>query len=371
MESPRLKIIKKKDVLKFLDSVNKEYDIFVPVEKDGDIRFSKFSSGQDIPWNYRNTKIPPKEIFFPKTETLFSFEAGAAAMSDGSKIFEPVKESRDSAHKNKDYLIFGIRPCDAKTYSLLDKLFGGDDFQDPYYLEKRKRAIVISLACNKPQLTCFCTSLNGKPDNEEGADIILFDLGDDILVKTITKKGEKFVESFDGWFKEAKKTDIEEKNKLMDLSLKKISTEVNLQNIKEKLDKAFDISLWDEIHQKCLGCGICTYFCPTCYCFNITDEIDHIAGGVEPSRGKRIRCWDSCMFPLFTSHASGHNPRPTYKERMRQRIMHKFNYCPENFEEIFCVGCGRCVRNCPVNLDLVEILTSLMAFKLLSTEKKI
>ena len=69
-----------------------------------------------------------------------------------------------------------------------------------------------------------------------------------------------------------------------------------------------------------------------------------------------MRCWDSCQFPLFTLHASGHNPRPTYKERMRQRIMHKFNYCPENFEETFCVGCGRCIANCPVNLDIREVI---------------
>ena len=370
MESSKLKIIKKRDVLKFLDSIKKEYDIFVPMEKNSGIRFSRFNPEKDIPWNYRNAKISPKEIFFPKTETLFSFEAGTSIISDGGKTFTSVNEPKDSFPETKDYLIFGIRPCDAQAYSLLDKLFGGDDFQDPYYLEKRKKTTIISLACNKPQTTCFCTSLKGRPDNEEGADIILFDLDEDILAKPITKKGEKFIENLNSWFKEAKKSDIEKKNKLMDLSLKKIRSGVDLQHIKEKLDKTFDISLWNEIHQKCLGCGICTYLCPTCYCFNITDEMDHEAGVLAISRGKRIRCWDSCMFPLFTLHASGHNPRPTYKERMRQRIMHKFNYCPENFEEIFCIGCGRCIRNCPVNIDLRETLVLLMSFQSLGKNKK-
>jgi len=371
MENVKLKIIKKKDVLNFLDSLKKEYNIFVPMEKNGDIRFSKFNSVQDIPWNYRNTKISPKEIFFPQTETLFSFEAGTSTLSNGSRTFTPINESKGSTPGTTNYLIFGIRPCDAQAFSLLGKLFGGDDFQDPYYMEKRKQATIISLACNKPQITCFCTSLKGKPDNEEGTDIILFDLGENILAKPITKRGEKFTENLNSWFKEAKKSDVEKKNKLMDLSLKKIRSGVNLQNIKEKLDEAFDISLWNEIHQKCLGCGICTYLCPTCYCFNITDEKDHVAGASAPSRGKRIRCWDSCMFPLFTLHASGHNPRPTYKERMRQRIMHKFNYCPENFKEIFCVGCGRCIRNCPVNLDLREALVSLMSLGSSCKDKKI
>jgi len=365
MENVKLKIIKKKDVLNFLDSLKKEYNILVPMEKNGDIRFSKFNSGQDIPWDYRNTKISPKEIFFPQAETLFYFEAGASAPSNRSRVSIPINESKDSTsetnneQRTTNYLIFGIRPCDAQAFSLLDKLFGGDDFQEPYYLKKRKQATIVSLACNKPQITCFCTSLKGKPDNEEGSDVILFDLEENILVKPITKRGEEFIENLNIWFKEAKKSDVEKKNKLMDLSLKKIRSGVNLKNIKEKLDEAFDISFWNEIHQKCLGCGICTYLCPTCHCFDITDEIDSGAGASPTPEGKRVRCWDSCMFPLFTLHASGHNPRPTYKERMRQRIMHKFNYCPENFKEIFCVGCGRCIRNCPVNIDLREMLISI------------
>ena len=336
MQNAKSKIIKKKDVLNFLDSLKKEYNILVPMEKNGDIRFSEFDSSQDIPWDYRNTKISPKEIFLPPTDILYEFHG------------QEIRKS-DTRNLSSNTLIFGIRPCDAQAFSLLDKLFGGDDFQDSYYLKRRKQATIISLACTRPQITCFCTFLKGKPDNEEGSDVILFDLEENILVKPITDRGDKFTENLSNWFKEAKKSDVEKKNKIMDLSLKKIRSQVNLQNIKEKLDEAFDISFWNEIHQKCLGCGICTYLCPTCYCFDITDE-------VRDGRGKRVRCWDSCMFPLFTLHASGHNPRPTYKERMRQRIMHKFNYCPENFEEIFCVGCGRCIRNCPVNLDLREVL---------------
>jgi len=321
MENIKFKIIKKKDVLNLLKSLTKEYNIFVPVEENGDARFSEFKSGQGISWDYRNTKISPKEILFPQTETLFSF---------GTEI--------------------EVKPEGSTT--------GGKD-----YLKRRKETTIISLACNKPQIDCFCTSLEGKPDNEEGADIILFDLGEDILAKLLTKKGEKFIENLSNWFKEANESDVAKKDKLMDLSLKKIRSQVDIQNIKEKLDKSFDAFFWNEIHQKCLGCGICTYLCPTCHCFDITDEINPGAGDSATYGGKRVRCWDSCMFPLFTLNASGHNPRPTYKERMRQRIMHKFNYCPENYKEIFCVGCGRCIRNCPVNIDLREILVSIESIK--------
>ncbi|MFQ5823892.1 MAG: 4Fe-4S dicluster domain-containing protein [bacterium] len=340
------KIIKKNKINKFLQELKKEYKIFAPVEKDGDFRFSEILAPNTyhLPFeDYRNTKISPKEIFFPQTAILYEFDAQGTKQSN-------------SSHLTSKTLIFGIRPCDTHSFSLLDKVFGGNDFQDPYYVKKREQAIIISLSCIKPQITCFCTSLDGKPDREEGADIIFFDLEEDILVKPITEKGKEFIKKSGRWFENAKKSDIDRKNKIVQESMEKISSQVNIEKIKEKLDKSFDASFWNEIHQKCLGCGVCTYLCPTCHCFDISDDIDTGIEALVLSRGKRMRSWDSCMFPLFTLHASGHNPRPTYKERMRQRIMHKFNYCPENFKEMFCVGCGRCIRNCPVNLDIREVI---------------
>ena len=344
MESKKLKKIKKKDVLKLLENIAGEYNVFVPAEENDDTRFSLLKPGQEIYWDYGNTKISPKEILFPQTETLFSFGKGAKV------------KTGDSAEEGKEYLIFGIRPCDTQAVSLLDKVFGGEDFKDNYYLDRRKKTTIMTLACNRPRLECFCTSMNGRPDNEGGSDIILFDLGEDILAGAVTKKGEKLIEKHKKWFKEASESDIAKKDKLMDSSIKKIQPQVDIKKIKERLDNAFDASFWDGIQQKCLGCGICTYLCPTCHCFDITDEINPETADSKTPKGKRIRCWDSCMYPLFTMHASGHNPRPTYKERMRQRVMHKFNYCPENFGETFCIGCGRCVTNCPVNIDIRRML---------------
>ncbi|KKL62819.1 hypothetical protein LCGC14_2181390 [marine sediment metagenome] len=120
-------------------------------------------------------------------------------------------------------------------------------------------------------------------------------------------------------------------------------------NIEEKLDKIFDSSLWDRVHQRCLGCGIRTYLCSTCHCFALLDEKNN--SGVQ-----RVRSWDSCMFPEFTVEASGHNPRISNRERMRQRVMHKFNYFVKRFGQTACVGCGRCIQNCPVNIDIREII---------------
>ena len=189
----------------------------------------------------------------------------------------------------------------------------------------------------------------------------LYDLGEKLLVKIVTKKGEKLLEKVRGDITEAGQTDINIKESIMKSAKEKIITQINTANLKEKLAQSFNADFWGTLHRKCLGCAVCTYLCPTCHCFDITDETEKDMGKPNEiqeviSRGRRMRCWDSCQFPLFTLHASGHNPRPTYKERMRQRIMHKFNYCPENYEDIFCVGCGRCIVNCPVNLDIREVI---------------
>ena len=135
----------------------------------------------------------------------------------------------------------------------------------------------------------------------------------------------------------------------MEEARRSIRSSLNIAQIKKALDRDFDNPLWETIHEKCLGCGVCTFLCPTCHCFDILDEGDS-------TQGERIRIWDSCMFPLFTLHASGANPRPGGKERMRQRVMHKFSYFLDNHEQPSCTGCGRCIRFCPVNLDIREVL---------------
>ena len=110
----------------------------------------------------------------------------------------------------------------------------------------------------------------------------------------------------------------------------------------------FDSAVWETLTQQCIDCGICTFLCPTCHCFDIQDE-------GTPEQGCRVRLWDACAFREFTESAA-HQPRPKHYSRYRQRIMHKFQYYPLNFGEILCVGCGRCILHCPVSIDLRSML---------------
>jgi ferredoxin len=275
----------------------------------------------------------------PRTETLFGYRDG--------KI---VAEDLTQEHR----IIFAQRPCDARAAALLDCVFNSQDVspEDPYFAGRRRNTTMIGLACNNPLSTCFCTSVGGGPFSTEGLDQLWTDLGDRYLIEALTERGEALLAD-NTHVRQAGSEDLSQKAELVARAEAAVNGP-DVTGIVEKLDGMYDSPFWGNVHLTCLGCGACTYLCPTCHCFDIQDEGDR-------RQGRRVRNWDTCQFSQFTLHASGHNPRTSGKERVRQRIMHKFNYYVENFGVIACVGCGRCVRECPVNLDIRAVLEGVQA----------
>ena len=334
------KVLAKKDLPKFINGLVKEYDFFAPVKKEEGIVFSKIGKPDEIFLSYSNTKKSVKEFFLPQSEKLFGF-----VKKKNSNEITDLKE------KKRRSLLFGVRPCDGKAIAMLDKVFL-ENIPDSYYKNKRENTLVIGMACNASLQTCFCTSVKGGPFSIEGLDALFVELKEKYLIIPVTKQCEELFMHLSN----ASQEDIKEAGKLKKNAEKKLKPVFEIKDIKEKLDRAFDNPIWEEIHQKCIKCGICTYLCPACYCFDVQDE-------TIGEKGCRVRNWDSCMFPKFTLHASGHNPRPTQKERWRQRIMHKFNYLRENTGMYGCVGCGRCAEYCPVNLDIRKVLKDILELK--------
>jgi len=294
----------------------------------------------EIILDYFNSKIPPKEILFPKMELLFEYK------TDGKDVTEII-ERTDLDEKN---IIFGIRPCDAHSFVLLENFFAFGEFQDEIFLKKRENSIIIGIGCNIPKSTCFCTSIEGHPFMKEDMDIFLVDLGEKYLVEEITEKGKEILNRLE-WLPNAKKEDIKKAEELSKQAEESFVTELDLKDIDKILDPNFEHPIWQEISEVCIGCGTCSFLCPTCTCFDVIDENDQYN-----NKGRRIRIWDTCQSCLYTLHTSGHNPREGCIERCRNRILHKFCYYPENYDILGCVGCGRCIQLCPVNNDLRTII---------------
>ncbi len=336
-------VIKKRDLGKLIAAVTaassgRRVRVYAPVEGETGVELREVTANTEITFDYANSKLSGKGVFFPQREVLCTFH---------NDSLEEVPLIEDSL------VVFGIRPCDALSFKLLDKIFFNSTsrFKDPYYLKRRENSLIIALACREPAATCFCTSVGGSPAGKEGADILAHELGDKLLLEACSEKGSGFMKVISELLREPEESDLTESSEQNVKAGERLSS-LALSGIKEKLDKSFEEPDWDAVTVTCLGCGACTYLCPTCHCFDITDEEN---GRRE---GCRLRSWDSCQYPLFTLHASGHNPRVNKKQRMRQRIMHKYSYTVENSGDIFCVGCGRCITYCPVNLDIRDILNT-------------
>jgi len=326
-------------IAELLNSWLGDHEVMAPTERDGVLRFARIESGAQAvlrPWV---TKIAAKEHFLPQTECLYSYRVGAGIAAD-------ELEARETGRPR---VLFGLRPCDARGIRLLDHVFLEDEI-DPYYQQRRDGVALVGIACAEPFSVCFCTSVGGSPFGEDGLDLLLIEDGGVYYVKALSERGEALL---------ANGIDPAEQGaegRIAELRLQaeaKIASSVATEGLKEKLDANFDGLIWDRLHEKCLGCAACAFLCPTCHCFDLVDD-------VKGDAGRRVRTWDCCMFLLFTRHASGVNPRPSGKERVRQRLMHKFRYFIDNYGESACVGCGRCIQNCPVNSDVREAIRAIV-----------
>ncbi len=288
-----------------------------------------------VDW-YRNTVVPPKANFFPPMEEMFSFQKD----SEGYHIELPASDERKQ-------LIFGIRPCDARALAILDMTFH-DTYEDPYYLSKRKNTVLVGLGCTNPYDSCFCTSLGISPGESPEVDLMLTDIGDGFLIEPISEAGKELITKTSGT-EEATEADEARAKEVKEAAYNKVARKIDTEGIKDKLLSHFDNQdYWEKVAAKCISCGICTFLCPTCYCFDISDEL-------VKKQGERFRSWDSCAFCIYTKMPM-ENPRIEKWRRVRQKVCHKYEFYPMNFDVIACTGCGRCIRQCPVNWDITQTL---------------
>ncbi|MGL4983007.1 MAG: 4Fe-4S dicluster domain-containing protein [Treponemataceae bacterium] len=329
----------------FFKAIACEKSLYLPVDSDGGAKFKEWKEGCTYS-TALNTNQSAKDFFFPQTENMFEMKM------NGKKV-----EVIDNRKESEDFVVFGIRGCDVKSFDILDNVFLSDPV-DTYYKTRREHGIIISMACTKPAHTCFCNHLSIDAANPLG-DITCWIADDALYAIANTEKGKKLLES-DGkkaGFVDAGKDGesvVENQKKAIAEAIKALPVAFKHgETFSEKnLMKLFNSKEWASLSESCIACGTCTFVCPTCQCYDIRDF--DTGNGI-----KRFRCWDSCMYSDFTLMAHGNN-RNSQLERFRQRFMHKLVYQPANTGVVGCVGCGRCLVKCPISMNIVKVSQSLL-----------
>ena len=331
------KIITKDNMAAWLQGLRETYELIGPVKRpDGAPEFRDMDSTADIALDNAAWLMPPKDFLLPRSETLTVYDPKDAA--------EPVKTP---LAEEKPRLMLGLRACDARAIKVLDGVYMEGAFEDPYYAARRKGMVMVGNVCGESRWSCFCTSVGEPVEWLKDLDAVITDIGDSFIVTANTPVGESLLSDVSVMSEPS-----DEHFKLKVAAWDKLAA-IPKKPFAEKLAKDFlswEDPIWEKFSRKCMGCGICSYLCPSCSCFDIQDE--RVAGQIE-----RFRCRDTCQTCNFTLMGAGHNPRPEKKMRVRQRLSHKFKYQPEQFGMFGCTGCGRCVELCPVNLDLRQVLS--------------
>jgi len=317
--------------------------LLAPIKETYGHHFAEIQDPQKVDLNFYNTVMSPKGAFFPHKEDFIRYQIG-----------KPVTEAQPVEVDAKPVILFGVRPCDVTSFAIMDIHFNAAGIVDPYWSQRRKLTTIFGYAfdLNQPvDGADFYNSLGVYAADPEGSDVFMVKKGDDLLLKGITAKGEELLGDLkvlvdagkddEKFYEETLQKGKEYKTRFLC---------IDQDVIAKKLEDIFhNNDFWTKVSSACLSCGACTFVCPNCYCFDICD--DTLIG-----KGTRRRVWDACMFTDFTLEASGHNPRTQVYQRLRQKVNHKYSYHVKKYGVISCVGCGRCTRSCPVNIDIYSII---------------
>ncbi len=323
-----------------LAAIAAQQKLYVPIDTAAGAQFAPWSDGCKVS-DALNTVRSPKDFFFPQTETLMKFRM------EGKSI-----EIIDTRTESEPFVVFGVRACDAQAFDVLDRVFLADPV-DTYYQNRRTHGVIVTMACTRPHETCFCGTFGIDPAAPAG-DVACWKTADALYLDAKTDKGAALLDSVaaltepaDDEAVAAQQTEI--RARMQRLPLANLRADAFGAG---KTEAFFNDPAWAALSESCLGCGTCTFVCPTCQCYDIKDF--NTGHGVQ-----RFRCWDSCMYSEFTKMSAG-QPRLTQLERFRQRFMHKLVYFPTNNDGMFsCVGCGRCVAKCPIQMNIVKVMKTL------------
>ncbi|MFZ7113699.1 MAG: 4Fe-4S dicluster domain-containing protein [Desulfatiglandales bacterium] len=337
-----LQYIEKSDVDLYVGNLINRYQVEGVKKKKGAYDYGPIQSPEELCLDFDCTLSPPKRYFLPPSETLLSFSRGTS-------------QDVESQIKDEPFILIGVHPYDLKAINQMDKIFS-TGVPDPHYLKRRENAILIGIDPTRVAPRAFWSHMQAATVSN-GFDLMLTDIGEGFTVEVGTEKGKYLLEKY-GKFRPATREESKRRSEIRtDTSniCKKLGLTFPSREIPQLLERNSDNFFWEEQASKCLGCGTCNLVCPTCYCFDVWDEMD-----LDLVHGERRRRWDGCLLEGFAAVATGENFRETRTARYRHRFFRKGLYLFKILDDLACVGCGRCSSACLADIaDPVYVLNHL------------
>lgn len=342
-------LLDKSDLPAFVKKLTKILVVYGPVANQSQFKFDQIADGKNLRLDYDTTILPPKKYFFPPRQETLKF-----TQSPELQIHETLSsKSEQSEWNGKNFLVFGIHSCDLAAIKFHDDILS-QIYPDPFRAKRRQEGIIIGLNCMKPCDDSFCVSA-GTLNSTACADIMITPHSDSYFFEVQTEFGSKLIDYSKELFTKPSSKQLNDLKQTLSARENEFPNPLaDFDKLPLQLDESYEGEMWPRYGRRCFGCGSCTMVCPTCFCFDVHDEV-----GLNLKEGARVRTWDSCQLVDFALVAGGHNFRPTVPSRVRFRIYHKFRAEPDQINQIGCVGCGRCTRTCPADIDMIELLSDI------------
>jgi sulfhydrogenase subunit beta (sulfur reductase) len=334
--------IDKNDLSRWFDSLKEKGKIYGPKKKEKAFVFGPIKEFEEMSLTYIPTILPPKKYYFPKKESLFKFKIRPFATGKAIKEFE-------------EFILFGVHTCDIAGIQCMDVVFN-EKPADPNYLNRKEKMTIIGIECMDYCDEYASCAAVGTHVYKGGYDIMLTDIGDSYVMHINSERGESLVKG-KKYILEMSALDKEKFQRAAEAKLKKFHNEFKgeLDTIDKAFDDGFSSPVWQDVGRRCVGCTNCTAVCPTCYCFDVVDEVS-----LNLNDGERYRVWNYCQMDDFAKVATGEDFRGGRDARQRHRYYRKFKYSVSKYNKYFCTGCGRCTRTCMAKISLVETVNALL-----------
>ncbi|HSR33558.1 MAG TPA: 4Fe-4S dicluster domain-containing protein [Anaerolineae bacterium] len=334
-------VLDKEAMASFVTNTMADYRVVGPVAKGTKFAFDRIEDPADLRLDYDTSILPPKKYLQPQEERMMTF----------TRTGEPVVELDIDAPPT---VVLGVHTCDLHGMRVLDEAFS-QGYPDASYLERRKKTLLVGIECLEPcDEHSFCKSM-GTLTASEGYDLHLTDLGDSYAVDVGSSTGRTLLQK-NSDARQATEADMQRINRVLGAKWPRFpyKLEFDVAELSTLMAQSYENPIWDRLAEICLACGQCTLVCPTCFCFNVYDEVE-----LNLANGERWRRWDSCQLDEFARVAGGENFREHQAARLRHRFMRKGRYLMEKYEELGCTGCGRCARSCLVDISPEDVFNEL------------